>query len=66
MAVKHTNIRGVHDVYFIRNGKVVRRESCSDEIIVQDNILLMKNIGGGFAPWVEAPNSIEKEPPIKP
>jgi len=54
MPVRHTNIRGHHRIFFVRDGMVVRSADCSDRIIVQDGELLQRNMGGLFGPWSEA------------
>jgi len=60
MPVAHTNIRGVHRVFFVADGKCVSQRTCNDEIVVQADKLLEKQDSGGFAPWSEAPKSIRK------
>lgn len=52
MHTRHTNIRGLHRVFFVRNGEVVRAVTCSGEIVVQDNEL-MEHDGGAVSPWSE-------------
>lgn len=52
--VRHSNVKGVHRVFFVRNGEVVQSTTCSNEIVVQDNQLLEMNDGGAAAPWSEA------------
>jgi hypothetical protein len=60
MPVAHTNIRGVHRVFFVADGKLVSSQTCGAEIVVQANKLLEKQDSGGLAPWSEAPKSIGK------
>ena len=54
MPVEGSNVRGVHRVFFIRNGKVEQSVTCGGEIVVQDNQLLEINEGGAGVPWPEA------------
>jgi len=54
MPVEGSNVRGVHRVFFVRNGKVEQSVTCDGEIVVQDNQLLEINEGGAGVPWPEA------------
>ncbi len=54
MPVAGSNVRGVHRLFFVRDGKVARSVSCTDEITVQDNTLLEQQQDGVLAPWPEA------------
>jgi hypothetical protein len=47
------NIRGVHRVCFVREGKVVRAMSSGDRVIVRNNKLVRPLPDGGYGAWEE-------------